>query len=224
METVENLVAMRSRNPALERLWNGENIDRVELLWEETLALEGRAAFYDRAGALKDLMQNHMLQLLALVATEPPANDRELGARRLDTLRSARVVGDNRRARYTDGTLADGREVPSYADAEGVDPARCTETFAEIVLELDSPRWTARGSCCARARRSPSSASSSCFASRGEASSRSASTGRRTWFCACAVPETRRSRCSPPNGPIAPRLRPRPPGHPGRHERILRRP
>jgi glucose-6-phosphate 1-dehydrogenase len=51
-------------------------------------------------------------------------------------------VGDSRRARYTDGTLADGREVPSYVDEEGIDPARCTETFAEIVLELDNPRWT----------------------------------------------------------------------------------
>jgi glucose-6-phosphate 1-dehydrogenase len=141
METVENLVAMRSRNPALERLWNGESIDRVEILWEETLALEGRAAFYDRAGALKDVMQNHMLQLLGLVAMEPPADGRELGAGRLDALRSAHVVGDSRRARYTDGTLADGREVPPYADEKGVDPTRCTETFAEIVLEVNRPRW-----------------------------------------------------------------------------------
>jgi glucose-6-phosphate 1-dehydrogenase len=141
METVANLVAMRARNPPLERLWSGESIDRVEILWEETLALEGRAAFYDRAGALRDVLQNHMLQLLALVGMPAGAQDDGLHARKLATLRSARVAAGSRRARYTDGTLADGREVPSYADAEGVDPDRCTETFAEIVLELDTPRW-----------------------------------------------------------------------------------
>jgi glucose-6-phosphate 1-dehydrogenase len=141
METVANLVAMRARNPALERLWDGESIDRVEILWEETLALEGRAAFYDRAGALKDVLQNHMLQLVALVGMPAGAQDDDAHARKLATLRSACVVAGGRRAAYTAGTLADGREVPSYADEEGVDPARGTETFADVTLELDTRRW-----------------------------------------------------------------------------------
>jgi glucose-6-phosphate 1-dehydrogenase len=141
METVANLLALRRRNPILERLWNGGSVDRVEIRWEETLALEGRAGFYDRAGALKDVLQNHMLQLLALVGMDLPAEDDDLHERKLAALRSARVTEAGHRARYTAGTLADGRAVPSYAGEKGVDPARCTETFVETVLELGCERW-----------------------------------------------------------------------------------
>jgi glucose-6-phosphate 1-dehydrogenase len=141
METVQNLVAMRRTNPVLERIWNGESVEQVEILWEETLALEGRAGYYDHAGALKDVLQSHMLQLLVLVGMEPPAHDGDLHRRKVDAIRSVRLAGSGRRARYTAGTLADGREVGAYADEEGVDPARCTETFAELALALDDRRW-----------------------------------------------------------------------------------
>jgi glucose-6-phosphate 1-dehydrogenase len=141
METVQNLVTLRRGNQVLKRLWDGESVEQVEILWEETLALEGRAGYYDHAGALKDVLQSHMLQLLALVAMEPAGDDVDLHERKLDVLRSVRSPTRSRRARYTAGTLADGREVRAYADAEGVDPAGCTETFAEVVLELDRPRW-----------------------------------------------------------------------------------
>ena len=141
METVHNLVAMRRANSVLEQLWNDENVEQVDILWEETLALEGRAGFYDHAGALKDVLQNHMLQLLALVAMEPSGSDSDLHERKLAALQSARPA-HSRRGRYTAGRLPDGRDVPAYADEEGVDPDRCTETFAEVVLELDSPRWS----------------------------------------------------------------------------------
>jgi glucose-6-phosphate 1-dehydrogenase len=140
METTENLVAMRGANTVLEALWNGEHVEEVEILWEETLALEARAGYYDDAGALKDVLQNHMLQLLALAAMEPPADAADVQAHKLDVLRSVRIV-HGRRARYTAGRLADGRAVPAYGEEEGVEPARCTETFAEIELELDRPRW-----------------------------------------------------------------------------------
>jgi glucose-6-phosphate 1-dehydrogenase len=141
METTGNLVAIRAQSPVLDRIWNGATVDHVEILWEETLGLEGRAAYYDRAGALKDVLQNHMLQLLALVGMERPVDD-DLHDRKLEVLRSARVAIDrSRRARYTAGTLADGRPVPGYAHEDGVDPARSTETFAEIVLDLAMPRW-----------------------------------------------------------------------------------
>jgi glucose-6-phosphate 1-dehydrogenase len=140
METVENLVAMRRGNGVLERVWNGGSVEHVEILWEETLALEGRAGYYDHAGALKDVLQSHMLQLLGLVGMELPEGDADLHERKLDALRSVCAAG-SRRARYTAGTLPDGREVPAYADEDGVDPARCTETFAEVVFELDDPRW-----------------------------------------------------------------------------------
>jgi glucose-6-phosphate 1-dehydrogenase len=82
-----------------------------------------------------------MLQLLALVGMESAAVAGDVHTRKLDVLRSVRVTG-SRRARYTAGQLADGREVPAYADEEGVDPGRCTETFAEVVFELESPRWS----------------------------------------------------------------------------------
>ena len=141
MATVRNLVAMRRENPVLERLWNSDNVEQVEILWEETLALEGRAGYYDNTGALKDVLQSHLLQLFALVGTEPPVpGDADLHERKLDVLRSCRVAR-SRRARYTSGTLADGREVRAYTEEDGVDPARCTETFAEVTLELETPRW-----------------------------------------------------------------------------------
>jgi glucose-6-phosphate 1-dehydrogenase len=141
METVQNMVAMRRQNDALEQIWNGRSIEEIEILWEETLALEGRAGYYDRAGALKDVLQNHMLQLLALVAMEPSAEDGDLQARKLDALTSVQVQNGSRRGRYTAGTLDDGRVVPAYADEDGVDPARGTETFAEVRVELGTPRW-----------------------------------------------------------------------------------
>jgi glucose-6-phosphate 1-dehydrogenase len=140
METVQRLVAVRSENPVLDRIWNGESVDRVEILWEETLGLEGRAGYYDGTGALKDVLQSHMLQLLVLVAMEA-SGDRELHERKLEVARAIRVV-ESRRARYAAGTLADGREVPAYVDEDGVDPSRCTETFAEVAVVVDTPRWS----------------------------------------------------------------------------------
>lgn len=154
MATVQNLVAMRLANPMLESVWNGHHVDRVEILWEETLALEGRAGYYDTAGALEDVMQNHMLQILALVAMEAPATpgERDLRDLKVEALRAIRplhhadVRSRTRRARYTAGQLAGspeggGRVVPAYAEEDGVEPGRKTETFAEVVLELESERW-----------------------------------------------------------------------------------
>jgi len=142
--TVQNLVAMRHANPVLEAVWSSDHIERVEVLWEETLALEGRAGYFDRAGALKDVIENHLLQVLCLVAMETPVSldGRGLADRRLAVLRSARVSGpaDTRRARYTAGRIG-RREVPDYAEDDGVDPSRGTETFAELALSLDLPMW-----------------------------------------------------------------------------------
>ena len=92
------------RTACSTRSGTATHIERVEILWEETLALEGRAGYYDRAGALKDVLQNHMLQVLCLVAMEPPASvgERELRDRKVDVLRSVRPL-TSRRARYGDG-------------------------------------------------------------------------------------------------------------------------
>jgi glucose-6-phosphate 1-dehydrogenase len=143
MTTAQNLIALR-RNPVLDAVWNGMHVEEVEILWAETLALEGRAGYYDRTGALEDVLQNHMLQLLSLVAMEPPAtaDERELHDRKVDVLRSARVLS-SRRARYGPGVLSDdgATSVPAYSEEDGVDPTRGTETFAEVTLELETARW-----------------------------------------------------------------------------------
>ena len=155
MATVQNLLAARLANRVLEPLWNSTHIEQVDILWYETLALEGRASYYDKTGALKDVVQNHLLQILCLIAMEPPISlgERDFRERKLDVLRSVRPLTPEdarlrtRRARYTAGRLAstggaDGRAVPDYAEEDGVDPKRNTETFAEIVLELESWRWS----------------------------------------------------------------------------------
>jgi glucose-6-phosphate 1-dehydrogenase len=130
--------------------WNSAHIAEIEIVWDERLTLEGRAGYYDGVGALKDMVQNHLLQLLCLIAMEPPISlgERDLRDRKVDVLRTIRpltaddVVRRTRRARYLAGQIVD-RQVPAYVDEEGVDPARCTETFAEVELELDNWRWAA---------------------------------------------------------------------------------
>jgi glucose-6-phosphate 1-dehydrogenase len=148
MATMQNLLALRRHDPVLAAVWNAEYIERFEVRWEEDLTLEGRAGYYDGAGALKDVMQNHMLQILCLLAMEPPAGpgEREFRDAKVAALRAARplgpdtVVGSTQRARYGAGHV-DGHAVPAYVDEDGVDPDRRTETFAEVVLEIDTPRW-----------------------------------------------------------------------------------
>jgi glucose-6-phosphate 1-dehydrogenase len=141
MATVQNILALRLRDPVLAAVWDSAHIEEVEVLWEEDLALEGRAGYYDASGALKDVLQNHMLQVLCQVAMEPPAGpgERELRDAKVSALRAARVTY-SRRARYSAGRIGD-RAMPAYADEDGVDPNRGTETFAEVVLAVDTARW-----------------------------------------------------------------------------------
>ncbi|HTW05369.1 MAG TPA: glucose-6-phosphate dehydrogenase [Streptosporangiaceae bacterium] len=148
MTTVQNLLGSRLANRVLEPIWNSTHIAEVEIVWEESLALEGRAGYYDGVGALKDMVQNHLLQLLCLVAMEPPVSlgERDLRDRKVDVLRSVRplagqdIVRRTRRARYLAGRTG-GKDVPAYLDEDGVDPVHQTETFAEIELGLDNWRW-----------------------------------------------------------------------------------
>jgi glucose-6-phosphate 1-dehydrogenase len=148
MTTVQNVLGTRLANRSLEPLWNSAHIAEIDIVWDETLALEGRAGYYDGVGALKDMLQNHLLQLLCLVAMEPPISldARDLRDRKVDVLRSLRPLSEDdilrhtRRARYTSG-LIDGVPVPAYVDEDGVDPVHGTETFAEMELWLDNWRW-----------------------------------------------------------------------------------
>jgi glucose-6-phosphate 1-dehydrogenase len=149
MTTVQNLLGTRLANRVLEPIWNSAHIGEVEIMWEEWLALDGRAGYYDTVGALKDMVQNHLLQLLCLVAMEPPISlgERDLRDRTVDVLRSVRPLADadvatrTRRARYRAGRVR-GRDIPAYVDEDGVTHEHGTETFAEVVLELNSWRWS----------------------------------------------------------------------------------
>ena len=149
MTTVRNILGFRLANRVLEPIWNSAHIDLVDIVWDESLALEGRAGYYDGVGALKDMVQNHLLQLFCLVAMEPPVGlgERDLRDRKVDVLRTVRpltvddVVRRTRRARYASGRIGD-RRVPAYVDEDGVDPESRTETLAQVELTIDNWRWS----------------------------------------------------------------------------------
>ena len=145
--SVLNLLGVRFANRLLEPLWSNQHIERIDIVYDETLALENRARYYDHAGALTDMIQSHLLQILALVAMNPVAavDEVELREAKAEVLRATRLWGDDpvaagRRARYTAGSV-DGRDVPDYVAEPGVDPARGTETLAELTVEVANARW-----------------------------------------------------------------------------------
>ena len=146
--TVLNLLGVRFANRLFEPVWSNEHIDHVDIVFDEQLTLENRARYYDHAGALTDMIQSHMLQVLALTAMEPIATVNAVDVRdaKAQVLRACRPwdddpVGAGRQARYTHGSI-DGRDVPDYTAEPGVDPARNTETLAELIVEVDNWRWS----------------------------------------------------------------------------------
>jgi glucose-6-phosphate 1-dehydrogenase len=148
-QTIQNILGLRFANRIFEMLWNRDHIERIEITWDETVALESRASYYDRSGALRDMIQNHLLQLLTLVGMEPPisVNARDLRDRKVDVLRAIRryspdeVERFTHRARYTAGQVGE-TSLPNYADEDGVDPDRRTETFAQVTFQIDNWRWS----------------------------------------------------------------------------------
>ncbi len=147
-QTVQNILGLRFANRLFAPLWNAEHVERVDIVWDETVALEGRAGYYDHTGALRDMIQNHLLQLLCLVAMERPGGLGEgpLRDAKVEVLRCVRRLQPEEverhavRARYTAGAVG-GRQIPDYAAEPGVDPARGTETFAHATLFVDNDRW-----------------------------------------------------------------------------------
>lgn len=141
-ETVQNLMALRFANMMFEPLWNANTIEHVQITVSETVGLEGRAGFYDDTGALRDMVQNHMLQLLALIAMEPPANLDAAAIRdeKVKVLRALRPVAETDvvTGQYGDGAVG-GQAVGSYAGDLG--KSSDTETFVAIKAFVDNWRW-----------------------------------------------------------------------------------
>jgi len=141
-ETVQNLLALRFANIMFEPLWNAAHIDHVQITVAETVGLEGRVAFYDDAGAIRDMVQNHMLQLLALVAMEPPAHFDATAVRdeKVKVLRALRPVepAQTVTGQYRAGAIQ-GNAVPGYDEELGKDSD--TETFVAIKAHVDNWRW-----------------------------------------------------------------------------------
>jgi glucose-6-phosphate 1-dehydrogenase len=145
-ETVQNLIALRFANSMFEPLWNATYIDHVQITVAETIGLEGRGDYYDQAGALRDMVQNHMLQLLALVAMEPPADFNATAVRdeKVKVLRALRPIGAAEAeattviGQYGRGAI-EGEAVPGYAEEIGHESA--TETFVAIKAHIDNWRW-----------------------------------------------------------------------------------
>ncbi len=147
-ETVQNIMVMRFANSIFEPLWNHKYIDHVQLTVSEAVTLGSRAAYYEGAGALRDMVQNHILQLLCLIAMEPPysLDPDVIRNARMDVLRGLRPIRGKEvermtvRAQYAHGTI-NGKEVPGYRREEGVQPDSTTETYVALKVFVENWRW-----------------------------------------------------------------------------------
>ncbi|HEV8578365.1 MAG TPA: glucose-6-phosphate dehydrogenase [Thermoanaerobaculia bacterium] len=147
-ETVQNIMAFRFANGIFEPIWNRRYIDHVQITVAETVGVEGRGGYYEEAGALRDMVQNHMFQLLAFTAMEPPVSFGADAVRdeRVKVLSAIRpfspedVLRHTVRGQYGEGVV-DGEHVPAYRAEKSVSPSSATETFVALELFVDSWRW-----------------------------------------------------------------------------------
>ncbi|HST96396.1 MAG TPA: glucose-6-phosphate dehydrogenase, partial [Geodermatophilus sp.] len=145
-ETVQNLMALRFANELFEPVWNGHHVDSVQITMAEDVGIGGRAQFYEQTGAARDVLQNHLLQLLALTAMEEPVefSAEEIRTEKLKVLRAVSLPEDLStfavRGQYEQGWLA-GQRATGYRQEEGVDPHSKTETYAAVRLGVETRRW-----------------------------------------------------------------------------------
>ncbi|MFL5243154.1 MAG: glucose-6-phosphate dehydrogenase, partial [Gemmataceae bacterium] len=148
-ETVQNILAFRFANQMFEPLWNSRHIDHLQFNVSEAVSVEGRGGYYDRSGVLRDMIQNHILQMLAYVCMEPPASFSadDIRDEKAKVLKAVRVyspeeaLANTVRGQYGAGKKADGKVCPAYRDEPDVKPASNTETFAALRLYIDNARW-----------------------------------------------------------------------------------
>jgi glucose-6-phosphate 1-dehydrogenase len=147
-ETVQNILVFRFANGIFEPVWNRNHVAEVQMTVAETIGVEGRGSYYEEAGALRDMIQNHMLQLLCLIAMEPPVtfdagpvrDEKNKVLQAVRPIDPAKVDDVALRAQYGPGYVA-GRAVPGYRQEKGVKPDSTTETYAALRLQLDNWRW-----------------------------------------------------------------------------------
>jgi len=148
-ETVQNLLVLRFGNAIFEPIWNRRYVDHVQITVSEELGVGSRGGYYDTSGALLDIVQNHMLQVLSIVAMEPPARfeSRDVRDEKVKVLRAiepfdaASVARDAVRGQYAPGWIA-GERVPGYREEKGVDPGSNTDTFVAMRVMVDNWRWS----------------------------------------------------------------------------------
>jgi glucose-6-phosphate 1-dehydrogenase len=143
-ETVQNMLVLRFANGIFEPIWNRQFVDHIQLTVSESIGIEGRAGYYEQAGAIRDIFQNHLLQLVAITAMEPPIDFTADAVRneKVKVLRSIHTPGPKSvvRGQYGRGFI-EGREVPGYREEPDVDPQSMTETYVAAKLYVDNWRW-----------------------------------------------------------------------------------
>lgn len=148
-ETVQNLLVTRFANTIFEPLWNRNYIHHVEITNAESVGVEKRGGYYDKSGALRDMFQNHLLQIVSLIVMEPPISDapEDIRNEKVKALKSLRIMRDAEtlkshtiRAQYGPSVI-DGKKFSAYRDEEGVDPNSMTETYAAVKFYVDNWRW-----------------------------------------------------------------------------------